>query len=99
MFGGLTDAFGTAINFTSIKELAIFNRGTTSGEFVTIGGNFVATFLGGTSQLVVLYSGGSFHVSKPLSGMPVTQGVLDTLTITEFSVSGITYDIFLIGTV
>ena len=45
--GGLTDAFGNTLTPTAIKMLAIRNKSTTSGENLTLSGNFLEGISGG----------------------------------------------------
>ena len=99
LFGGLTDAFGTTLNFVKIRELVIHNLSTVSGEVLTLSGNFLTTdVLGGAAPTVIVEPKGHFRVSSPVDGYDVTNATADVITIDSGS-DTIAYDIIIIGTV
>lgn len=95
LFGGLTDDFGTTINFTAIKELVIRSQSTTSSEVISVFGNW---YTGNIGTSAVVDPSGLLIISSPIDGHPVTNSSKDILTL-DPNLDTITYDIFLIGTV
>lgn len=97
--GGLTDAFGNTITYTSVKELMIHNTSTTAGQDITISGTFMDNnLLGGGSSTVILGPSGVFMVASPIDGFTVTAGSGDILTV-DSGANTITYEIFILGVV
>ncbi len=96
--GGLTNAFGSAITFVTVKELTVRNKSTTAGQDLTLSGSFLDNdMLGGGSSTVVLGPSGTFFVSSPVDGFTVTPGTGDVLTLTN-AVS-FSFDIAILGTI
>ena len=90
--GGLTDAFGDAIAFTSLKAIFIRNTSTTDVNLLAEGtvGFFV------TTGQVLLPGGAGLSVACG-RGWTVTAGSGDTLTLTAPD-EDCTYEVILIGT-
>jgi len=97
--GGLTDAFGSTLTFTTVKLLMIKNTSTTSGENLTLSGNFLELDpFSGTSPTLDIDPGGVLFLSSPIDGYTVTGSTADILTINSGS-DTITYEIVIVGTV
>lgn len=95
--GGITDIFGTALTLTRVKYLEIRNQSTTSGDDLTIAGNFIAaSVLNGTAPSVNLPAGGKFIVEAPIGGFAVTVLTADTISV-DPGAKTITYDIIIVG--
>lgn len=94
---GLTDRFGNSLTFTKIKEIHIFTSAS-SAAAVNISGNFLSVvMIIYTSQFIVLPPGGSWSHRVPVSGLPVTNNVADTLTLAAATATA-TADLILVGT-
>jgi hypothetical protein len=100
----ITDAYGTVLNFLTIKLLYIKNKSTNvaTAENLLLSGNFLDGDagngpLGGTSPIVVIGAGGSFLWNSPIIGATVTNTTKDAITLTN-TVS-FDYDIIIGGTV
>lgn len=97
--GGLTDAFGTALTFTKIRELIIRNRSTTTGQNLTVAGNFITTaVLGGTTPTITVPPGGMLRIGSPVDGFTVTATTADVLSV-DPGANTISYDLIIAGTV
>jgi hypothetical protein len=101
--GGLTDPFGTAITFTKIKALIIRAKSTNTND-VVVGGHATAacaSFFGDATDKVKVKPGGVVaFVAPDANGYAVTATTADLLTIANSAAgTGVTYDIFLLGTV
>lgn len=97
--GGLTDAFGDTITFTTIKVFFIHNKAATSGFDLTISGTFVDNnMLGGGASTIILGPDGWCLLTSPVDGYTVTAGTGDILTLDSVD-SDVSLDIFLAGTV
>lgn len=77
----LTDRFGTTLTLSRVKALAIINRSSTSGQTVTIAGDFMTTIFGASFSFA-LGAGGIFVVEDPILGMAVTADTGDVITLT-----------------
>lgn len=100
--GGLTDAFGDTLNFTTIRAVLLYNTETSAGRTLTIGNaavNPCALWFSAAVQSETLHREGiSLHVS-PTDGWTVGAGASDVLRITNPTAFSITYDIYVIGIV
>ncbi len=94
----LTDAFGTTLALTSIREIIIRNNSTTSGEDITISGNVLGAFLGATTETITVPPGGEWSQKSPIDGFTVTNTTQDQLTVTPGAYA-LTYDLIITGTV
>lgn len=98
--GGLTDAFGATLTFAKIKGIVVYNRNTTAGHMLHIGGgsNTFNTFLGADGDIIKVGPDGLFVIWNPsLAGYAVTASTGDILRLSG-SGGDITYDIAIIGT-
>ena len=94
----LTDKFGNALVFTTIKVIVIYNKSTVTTETLSITGNFItATFAVGATGKVV-YPSGIWADTAPLAGATVTVTTQDKITVNPGAAT-IAYDIALIGVV
>ena len=102
MAGGLTNAFGETITFTSIKGLAIRASSANTVD-VVIGGaatNAFASIFGDASDTLIVKPGGlQLLVDPGATGYAVTPGTGDLLKIAASATGNVTYDIVLIGEV
>jgi len=102
LYGGLTSALGTTLNFTRIKFIMI-SAATTNVNNVLIGGDAagLAGWTGALNDLLVLRPGGMFALSAPdATAYAVTQTTGDILQIANSSSgSSVFYDIIIIGTI
>lgn len=102
LYGGLTDAYGTTINFTKIVGLIIAASSSNTNN-VLVGGASATQFSNWTSNVndvVVVRPGTTFMLmSNDATGYAVTS-ILDLLKIANSSSgSSVTYDLILIGCV
>lgn len=98
----IVDGFGATLNFLIIKLLFLKNKSTTSGQVLTVSGDFLDGDagngpLGGTTPVLYLGAGGSFLWDSPILGATVTNTTKDTLTISTSATFD--YDIIILGTV
>jgi len=102
LYGGLNDAFGAVINFTTIKGLMVVASAANTND-VIIGGDATNTFLswvGVEAASVLVKPGGTLFLMSPnAASYSVTTGTADLLMVTNSSSgTSVTYDIILIGT-
>jgi len=93
----LTDEFGTTLLFTSIKSITIKNLSSTSGESLTISGNFMGSILDATDSTHRVDAGGVWHTESPIDGYTV-DATHKQLTIDPGS-DTISYTLVLVGIV
>jgi hypothetical protein len=99
----ITDDYGATLNFTAIKLILVKNKSTTTGQYLTLSGNFwdgdTSNLgpLGGTSPVAYIGPSGMFLWESPINGATVTNTTKDTLTVTN-TVS-FDYDILIAGTI
>lgn len=103
LYGGLTNAFGTTMNFTSIKGIIVYASSDNTND-VLIGGDSGAPFaewVSNTSDIIVVKPGGMFALVNPAAnGYAVTNTTADVLQIANSSSgTSVTYDIIIIGEV
>jgi hypothetical protein len=99
LYGGLTNSFGTTINFSVVKGIIVYAASGNSGN-VTLGGDgsAVVNWVGDASDTVVVKPGGLFALVDPSAGgYAVTNSSADVLQVagTENDI----YDIILLGEV
>ena len=92
----LTDIYGNTANLAKIREITIVNLSTTSGETLTISGNFMTAVLGNASYTVVIPPGGRWHQTAPVDGFTVTNTTQDQMTVTKAAGTG-SYDLVILG--
>lgn len=97
--GSLLDVFGQTLTFGEIKGIYIYNRSTTTGQNLTVGGgsNPFITWLGTSGDEVVIGPSGALLLWNPKDGYEVTAATGDILTI-DSGAASITYDIIIVGT-
>ncbi|MAH47942.1 hypothetical protein CMI37_19125 [Candidatus Pacearchaeota archaeon] len=99
--GGLTDAFGNAVNFVEVTMIAIRNRETTAAtrtlRFGPAAANpFLWLFVDASDQVVIVPSGAYCQWSD--EAQTVTPGVSDSVRIINTDLAnGVTYDIIVSG--
>lgn len=91
----LANAFGDNPVFTKIRAVLFFNRETTSGYDLTLTGNFMKRFAGGTPQHVVP-PGGVYLITSPIDGWVVTDTTFDTITANS-GANTVAYDVVILG--
>jgi hypothetical protein len=98
LVGGLTNKFGTTINFAKIKAVILHNRSTDAGCILTVGNSTAVLWRGAAAHTETLAKGAkSVHVD--LTGWAVVGGASDLLDIVNASATAVaTYDIIVIGT-
>jgi len=88
LYGGLTNSFGTTINFTSIKGIIIYADSANTND-VLVGGDGSAAFVNWVSasnDVVVVKPGGLFALINPqANGYAVTATTADILQIANSS--------------
>lgn len=97
----LTDRLGQSVSFAKIRGILIYNRETTAGLKLNVGGNAaaLATHVGDASDVIVVGPGGLLLLTSPVDGYAVTATTADILDIENPSGSStVTYDIFMWGT-
>jgi len=96
--GSLTDDFGTALVFTTIKAIYIGNLSSTAADELIISGDFYTTVvLGGTAPTEQIDPGGVVYRTNPIDEWTIVATSADVITIT--STNTVNYEIVLIGTV
>ncbi len=98
--GVLTDAFGTAITFASVKVIMIMPAAANTADLYLGGDNAaqVSTlFAAADSQLLMKAGGICLVVAPGATGYAVTATTADILTIENTSGSSQVYDIILMG--
>ena len=101
--GGVTDVFGNTLTFTAIKAILIYNRATTDGEELRVGGAasnpITSLFAGSATAKDLIPASGCWLRTAPLTGFVVTAGSADVLRVqhTGGAATTITYDIIVIG--
>lgn len=101
--GGLTNAFGTTITFTKIKEIIIVAASGNTNN-VLVGGHATlafATWVSSPTDIIVIRPGGYFALgATDATAYAVTAATGDLLTIANSGgTTGVTYDIILVGVV
>lgn len=101
--GGLTDAFGNTITFTSIKGIFIY-AATGNTNDVLVGGaasNQFIEWVSNASDVIVVKPGGFFGLCNPAAnGYAVTASTGDLLKVANSSSgTSVTYDIIIVGEV
>lgn len=100
LYGGLTNSFGTTINFTLIKGIFIKNKATTAGYTLLVGGdsNSVPVF-SATNDIIKIGPDGILLLHNPsLAGYAVTNSTGDKLKV-DSGANNITYDVIIWGVV
>ena len=103
LYGSLTNAFGTTLNFSSIKGIIVY-AATANTNNVIIGGDGSAALInwvGGSTDTIVVKPGGLFALIDPSAGgYAVTATTADVLQISNSSSgTSVTYDIIILGEV
>lgn len=94
---GMTDRYGTALTFATIKEIFVYNRSTTGSDYVRMGGNVNSSLSPFTTgDYIVVYGGGSFHWRSPITGFTVVNSTNDALTL--LGSTSLNVDLILVGT-
>lgn len=96
LYGGLTNSFGTTMNFATVKLIIVIND--TVGDLYVGGGNFSAILNGGTTDEIVIKAGGTLVLVAPNTGYTVTDSSADLLKIENAAGSAIDYQIIIGGT-
>jgi len=101
LYGGLTDVYGSTINFTKIKGLVICASSSNTNN-VLVGGaasNAFFTWCDAATDQITVRPGGTFALFAPDStAYAVTSGTADILKIANSgSGTSVVYDIILIG--
>ena len=91
----LANAFGDNPVFTKIRAILFHNRETTSGYDLTLTGNFMQRFAGGTPQHTVP-PGGVYLITSPIDGWTVTNTTYDTITVNS-GANTVAYDVVILG--
>lgn len=96
LYGGLTDAFGTTLNFARIKAIVIEQ---TSASMTLTVGNAAApiAFFGPATATINVLPSGAIALVGPLAGWTVTDASADGLKVTNSAGSSSTYKIWIIG--
>ena len=100
--GSLTDAFGATVTMAKIKGVLIYNRETTTGLYLQVGGAasnaWSAGMLVDATDKIKIGPSGYNAWASPIDGYAVTAGTGDILKIDNPSAAAVTYDIIIIGT-
>jgi len=86
--GALTDMFGTAVTFATIKSVYVKNLGSVSEA--EVGGDFL-----GITGTVKLPAGGVFWLDMGATGLPVTATTNDVISVS--GVTGVAHEIVIQG--
>ena len=99
--GVLTDAFGTALTFVTIKAIMI-KASSANTNNVLVGGAASNTFLnwvGDATDILVVKPGGTFLIVAPATGYAVTASTGDILKVANSSSgTSVVYDVVILGT-
>lgn len=99
--GGITDPFGTTLNFVTVKGIFIkASTGNTNNVLFkpAASNSFLGPFNAAADQ-VSIPPGGCFLVTAPATGWAVTAGSGDDIYLANSGAgSSVTYDIHIIGT-
>ncbi len=93
----IVDINGNTVTFVLIREIIIKNNSTTSGQILTISGNFIDTLHDVVDTGFILDPSGVYLMTSPLDGFGVTNAVSDQIMI-DPGVNTISYDLSLVGT-
>ncbi len=95
----LTDVYGNAATFVTVKGIFIHNRSTTTTEILTVGGDAAPfiNWIGAANDTVKIGPDGIFLLWSPINGYAVTNAANDVLQI-DPGADTIEYDIVIIGT-
>ena len=98
LYGGLNDAFGSALNFAKIILLYVRAGADNAGNIVVGAGTnpWIGPFGAGT-HTVKLDNGECFLATNVKGGWPVTNGTGDKLKIAHDASGASAYDIVIIG--
>ncbi len=100
LFTGMTDRYGNAIVFTTIRGIAIVNKSATA--FVQLSGSFIKILASGTTITWLVYPGGIFFSQHPLGAAGSSTyelGITVSRTIVLQTAAGTAdVDLLLIGT-
>ncbi len=102
LYGGLTNAFGDTINFTTIKGLFIFASSVNTNNLIIGNGTAgIINWVGDLSDTLIVKPGGMMCLYDPTAGgYSVTSTTADILKIANSSSgTGVDYDIMVIGEV
>ncbi len=97
--GGLTSVLtGDAVSFIEICWIIIYNKSSTSGEYLTVGAgsNPVTTCWGASGDAAIVGPGGLLVLGSPIDGFGTTAGTGDVITITP-ATGTISLDYLIIG--
>ena len=99
--GGLTDAFGAAVNFTSVTAIVIFNRNAVATDILRFGPaaalGYQWVFSPGAGIYVEIGSTASYGQWVD-AGKAVVGGATDQISLVNASLANpITYDILIVG--
>lgn len=96
----LTNGLGQTVTFSTVKTIIIYNKSTTSGQVIAVGGaaaNQFVNWVANSSDIVRIGPGGFLALSSPVDGFAVVAGTGDQLKI-DAGAATITYGIIIIGT-
>lgn len=98
--GSLTSAFGATITFTSVKGVIIkaADANAANVQFSRPASNGVPLFAAASDQVNIRPGGLFVFISPDASGVAVTAGTGDILTVAAAS-GTVSYDIYILGTV
>lgn len=97
--GGLSSVLtGDAISLVEITWIVLYNKSSTSGEYITVGAgsNPVTSLWGASGDAIVVGPGGLLVIGSPIDGYGTTAGTADIVTITP-ATGTISVDYILIG--
>jgi hypothetical protein len=99
LYGGLTDAYGTTLNFTKIRGVLVRNQATTTAFVLKLAGSFMTgPVLNGTTPELEVNPSGIWYQTNPIDGWTVTNTTQDVLSVNP-GANTIIYDIIIMGTV
>ena len=101
LYGGLTDAFGVAINFVEVRGIYIKNKSTTAANELRIGNGAAPAYDGlftASTHIALVPASGVFFWFAPLDGggLVVTNTTAQDLKI-DSPAATVTYDIIIWG--
>lgn len=102
-FGGTRDALGQVFTNARVKAIIVYNRASTAGENIRVGGNgtsaaFNVPFNASDDASVVVGPGGVLAMINPsAAGWAVADSTNHLLRITNAGAGSIDYDVIIVG--
>ena len=101
LYASMNDSFGQPVSFSVVKMIAL-NAATSNETFIGLGGagsNPMTNWVADASDIIKIAPSAGFYIFAPdETGYAVSNGVADTLAVTNYSTNAVWFDIFIAGT-